>query len=99
MVARTEKEAQIMLSIRNRHYRSEESRILPWGDPYILQLFDQVMCQPHLAQRDASVTTYRVGYRRIRIEAHPPLGDRGLDFDIPRRLGEDLPGDEGGDGE
>ena len=29
-----------MLTIRNRHYGSPARELLPWGDPYILQLFE-----------------------------------------------------------
>lgn len=82
-----------MLSTRNR-YRSWDARLLLWRDPYFLQLFAPDMNVQAEAQQGSSSLPYQAEYRRLRVEAQPPLGDRSLDFDMPRHGGEALLGDD-----
>ena len=88
-----------MLSIRNRHYSSDACRPLPWGDPYILQLFKPDVSPQPEQQSHSSSLVYHAEYRRIRLEASPPLGDRNPDFDLPRRMGGAGRGDDMSDDE
>jgi len=79
-----------MLSIRNRHYELESRQPLPWGDPYIVQLFTV-----NGSTSEEQANRWHIGhYARLRLEAAPPLGDPSPDFDVPQRRSSILPGDE-----
>ena len=80
-----------MLSIRNRHYTSEEGQPLPWGDPYILQLFEPILSPKASQSSQVPRPDYQAQHHRIRVEACPPLGDPRPDLDISRRMGDLAP--------
>ena len=70
-----------MLSIRNRHFGSDVNQILPWGDPYILQLFESLLPDQESRDEPSGNTSYRAEHYRICREPVPSRVDPRSDFD------------------
>lgn len=85
-----------MLSTQNHHYRLEGRQPLPWGDPYIVQLFTTSSAVEHVNPWHGS---HPSEYTPLRLEAVPPLGDPSPDFEISRRATTIAPQEEPANGE
>ena len=75
-----------MSYIRNRHYCESARELLPWGDPYILQLFASSGDALTNQSQPTAQAINHGRWSRLAAEAHPPLCDPQPDFDVSRRI-------------
>ena len=83
-----------MLSNRNRYFSPEANQILPWGDPYILQVFETLLADQDSQDEQLAEPVYYTEHLRIRGTAPPPLSYPHADFELPRRDVANLPLEE-----